>query len=603
MGGEDVTRQVAIILTTDSSGTVTGIQLANGEFEKLDKKTKETTDHLDKSSKGFHLLGIAAGKAGESIGVPFQASHMLGTKVAEMARSTFPAWGTALGGVGIAALAATTIISKLVESHKQHSEEIKVEIENLSKLTDELYKDTYATADLSKAQMALAESARITLTHKLAEQYQEQYEKLQKLNKEAETGGGAWTKYWTAITKNAGSKDYYRAMDELKVHTQDAARDAAKALDVLYEKIVKLSSPPEKKSFDALQYQIQYEKEYQSVLKARGATVQEQHDVEMTLFDLETQNIEYKLKREGVESVKIKEIINLRNEEKAALESSFAAKNTDNDWIARRIKLQEEEQKVAASQQKINQQTVEHLDYEGQLAARQSQNEADIAEQAVAMAKARGDSMEAIHQAEIIAFDSVTDAKLKGAKTLDDANQIYSEREKQRIILQMNQDKEASVLRIQVAHTALDALVNGYRLAGEHSLSAFHKYKTLAKVQTAINTAEGAVAAYKAMAGIPYIGPALGIAAAAALVFYGKEQMSAIDAQQPGGAPGSTAGVPTYSANPATGMPSSVPAHITIVINGKEADIGETMTQGVKWIYEHNNSVGGGYELQVVRSA
>lgn len=59
--------------------------------------------------------------------------------------------------------------------------------------------------------------------------------------------------------------------------------------------------------------------------------------------------------------------------------------------------------------------------------------------------------------------------------------------------------------------------------------------KAAARVNAAIKTAEGAISAYTALSGIPIVGPALGAAAAAALVAYGVEQQQKISAAQRGG--------------------------------------------------------------------
>ena len=59
--------------------------------------------------------------------------------------------------------------------------------------------------------------------------------------------------------------------------------------------------------------------------------------------------------------------------------------------------------------------------------------------------------------------------------------------------------------------------------------------KRAAQAQIAIDTARGAIAAYTSLAGIPLIGPALGAAAAAALVAYGAERVSQVNAAQRGG--------------------------------------------------------------------
>lgn len=67
--------------------------------------------------------------------------------------------------------------------------------------------------------------------------------------------------------------------------------------------------------------------------------------------------------------------------------------------------------------------------------------------------------------------------------------------------------------------------------------------KAAARVNAAIATAEGAIKAYTSLAGIPIIGPALGAAAAAALVAYGVERQSQISAMATGGVVGGLAGV------------------------------------------------------------
>lgn len=53
--------------------------------------------------------------------------------------------------------------------------------------------------------------------------------------------------------------------------------------------------------------------------------------------------------------------------------------------------------------------------------------------------------------------------------------------------------------------------------------------KAAARVNAAIKTAEGAISAYTSLAAIPFVGPALGAAAAAALIAFGVEQQRKID--------------------------------------------------------------------------
>lgn len=79
--------------------------------------------------------------------------------------------------------------------------------------------------------------------------------------------------------------------------------------------------------------------------------------------------------------------------------------------------------------------------------------------------------------------------------------------------------------------------------------------KVGAIAQSAIATRTGAIEAYKALAGIPVVGPALGAAAAIAVTAFGLEQISAINSTSFGGASAGGA-TPTVGVNPNTGIPT-----------------------------------------------
>lgn len=59
--------------------------------------------------------------------------------------------------------------------------------------------------------------------------------------------------------------------------------------------------------------------------------------------------------------------------------------------------------------------------------------------------------------------------------------------------------------------------------------------KKAALANIAIDTAKGAIGAYSSLSSIPFVGPALGVAAAAALTAYGAERVSAVNSAQRGG--------------------------------------------------------------------
>lgn len=69
-------------------------------------------------------------------------------------------------------------------------------------------------------------------------------------------------------------------------------------------------------------------------------------------------------------------------------------------------------------------------------------------------------------------------------------------------------------------------------LMNTNSKEMFEIGKKAAIVQTTIDTYQMATSSYKAMAGIPFIGPALGAAAAASAVAFGLAQVSSISSQQ-----------------------------------------------------------------------
>lgn len=82
--------------------------------------------------------------------------------------------------------------------------------------------------------------------------------------------------------------------------------------------------------------------------------------------------------------------------------------------------------------------------------------------------------------------------------------------------------------------------------------------KAASGVQIAIKTAEGATGAYAALAGIPIVGPALGMAAAGAVIAYGAEREAQVLAAAKGGLV--TGGVPGVDSVPALLTPGELVA-------------------------------------------
>ncbi len=195
---------------------------------------------------------------------------------------------------------------------------------------------------------------------------------------------------------------------------------------------------------------------------------------------------------------------------------------------------------------------IEHVDYIGPLYAKMAQQEAAAAERSVAMAKARYENISVIHQAEIIAFDAVTDAKLKGAKAIDEAFEINSQREIERQILLLNHTEQVENMRMAAmqgtAQYFSQALRTMSTLGGAQARKMFEMYKVAAIAESTISTYQGAS---KALAQ----GGFWGIAMAAAVTAAGLANVAMIESQQFGSGGGGAVG--TYSANSATGAPEN----------------------------------------------
>lgn len=78
-----------------------------------------------------------------------------------------------------------------------------------------------------------------------------------------------------------------------------------------------------------------------------------------------------------------------------------------------------------------------------------------------------------------------------------------------------------------------DTLSSLSALQNSQTMEMFRIGQAAAAANAAISTAQGAIAAYTSLAGIPVVGPALGAAAAAALIVFGVEQQKQIWSQQP----------------------------------------------------------------------
>lgn len=98
-----------------------------------------------------------------------------------------------------------------------------------------------------------------------------------------------------------------------------------------------------------------------------------------------------------------------------------------------------------------------------------------------------------------------------------------------------NQTKIEKQQNAAILDSASQTFGNLANVAKSFGKKGFVAYKAFATAQAIIDTYKAANAAYSAMAGIPIVGPALGIAAAAAAIAAGLANVSAINSQKPSG--------------------------------------------------------------------
>ena len=82
------------------------------------------------------------------------------------------------------------------------------------------------------------------------------------------------------------------------------------------------------------------------------------------------------------------------------------------------------------------------------------------------------------------------------------------------------------------AEFIIDSAANAFEELGKHNKTAFQAYKAFAIAQTVMDTYRSAQAAFTSLAPIPFVGPALGIAAAGAAIAAGFARVNAIRSQQ-----------------------------------------------------------------------
>ena len=214
---------------------------------------------------------------------------------------------------------------------------------------------------------------------------------------------------------------------------------------------------------------------------------------------------------------------------------------------------------IEAERQAVQDQLTDRIAAIEQLKVSEEEKTALILE-ATASRDAQLEALEAAHQAELAEIDkAAAEEEAARQKEIDD-------KEKERRQKELADAQALAAARLSVAKQTLGALAAlNDAFAGESEVEqkkAFERSKKIQSAQALISTYESAVQAFKSLAGIPVVGPALGTAASVAAIASGLAQVKNIKSQTFGGG-GGTAAAPapapalSAAATEATQAPSA----------------------------------------------
>ena len=258
--------------------------------------------------------------------------------------------------------------------------------------------------------------------------------------------------------------------------------------------------------------------------KSDEETLQAVAEAQAAVIDLETRSLRTQKRLEGErQSLILQREARAKQEQAEAQKASEEAQKAAEAELAARQKLEDElyaltlsarEREELALMQKYDERVAIAGDDEGLLRAATEQLNADLAaidEKYRAESDAQGDAQ---RQADL-------DKELANAEAIKQA-------------------------RLDITKSTLNALAAlNDAFAGESEVEqkkAFERSKKIQSAQALISTYESAVQAFKSLAGIPVVGPALGTAASVAAIASGLAQVKSIQSQTLGG--GTTAPPP-----------------------------------------------------------
>lgn len=263
---------------------------------------------------------------------------------------------------------------------------------------------------------------------------------------------------------------------------------------------------------------------------------------------------------------------NAEAEEKALRETMEARTEANMEWLEQQ-----------AEQQEFEVDNSLEIQTEQAIAEQKYQIEKDLIERKIGL------------QEELIAamnenYMDTTDQEMTLSQMRQDLANLDMARAKEVADFKKEAEKEAAQNAKMTWQSASQSVASIFGSLSDMMEEGSAEQKAFAVMETTINTISGAIAAYKSMASIPYVGPALGAAAAAAVGVAGAASIKKIMETKKGSSGSGTVDVPTPEA-------PNMSAVVSPLLN-EEQDI-----QGMTSLNEQGDSQGkGSQRVYVVES-
>ena len=375
-----------------------------------------------------------------------------------------------------------------------------------------------------------------------------------------------YTKKMDSIEKSMMLESAKRATDAAK-EAEEAAKAAAEAARKAYQDRKKaadeLAESIRQASLTEIQKLDETYKKQMDQLKAFGDTYAPQ----MLLLTKQYEEQRAKIIKEQEDAITAA-IVEAAENDKEAMMSVYEAEAEQANFLA--------ENRIAGPNET-------ELQQEQALADAKYDIEKHLIEQKIALQQSYIDELKANNQ-DVCAEEEALSALRQDMANLDIA------RAKEVADFKKKAEKEAAELTKTVWQSASKSVADIFGSLSDMMEEGSAEQKAFAVMETTINTISGAIAAYKSMASIPYVGPALGAAAAAAVGVAGAASIKKIMETKKGSSGSGTVDVPTPEA-------PNMSAVVSPLLN-EEQDI-----QGMTSLNEQGDSQGrGSQRVYVVES-